>query len=569
MIQQVYRRYGVEMVGPSDVIVEDTLAKVLEALGGKEALDKVQTKITIGKLDANGWPRNYQAWSKIPEKLRVKLDSVVSQQDTTFDGERGWEITQGGYREIYGPELANFRINPLFKPLDSLLTCLKKGASVEFKGKEKIDKKEAYVVLFRPKDVLPETFYFNTRDYLPLKETMKIPLAGSERELIVRYGDWRKVGNVILPFSIVQETADQDFPLKSSLKVLEYELNAPIKDDFFRGPKEGYSGEPYEISLATIPRNMYKEKDAMSPTESWTFHLLVQEKYGRALKPEHASIELYCDKRRVKNVEFSGEALEAIRGARFSGLASQREIFDLRHSFSEPASLKINWMVYDLECVTPEGKKICKVLEIPVSHYTQRSKLTFPLKGNFLAFCHSKMEWSQWYAIDLIPLGPKLEIVKRKGKNNRDFFAWGKEIFAPADGVVVYARNDVPDNDRPTVTRRDIFTKLPEPQWAIGGNVVVIDHGNNEFSFLAHLQQGSVRVRKGDKVEKGQVIGLLGNSGNSDAPHLHYHLMAGGELFRSDGLPIYFENVFSPLIMEEPVPTPLTGVRGMLILKAK
>jgi murein DD-endopeptidase MepM/ murein hydrolase activator NlpD len=136
----------------------------------------------------------------------------------------------------------------------------------------------------------------------------------------------------------------------------------------------------------------------------------------------------------------------------------------------------------------------------------------------------------------------------------------------------VYARNDVPDNDRPTVTRRDVFTKLSEPHWAIGGNVIVIDHGNGEFSFLAHLNQGSVRVSKGDEVKKGQVIGLLGNSGNSNAPHLHYHLMAGSELFRCDGLPVRFENVFSPLIMEEPILTPLTSVKGalgVLILKAK
>jgi hypothetical protein len=553
----------------SDVMVKDIEAGVLKALGGKAALDRVATKNTTGKLERNGWPGSCQTWSKMPEKLRVRWDSALGLEETTFDGERGWEIKRGRHREIYGLELVSFRRNPLFNPLNSLLNYLKKAVPKEFKGKEKIGRKEAYVLLFRPKNVPPETFYFNTRDYLPLKETLKIPLGGNERELIVRYDDWRKVEGIMLPFSIVQEVADPEFPLKSSLKVCEYELSVPIEDNFFRGPKEGYSYEPYEVSLETIPRNIYKESDAMPSTESWIFHLLVQEKYGRALKPEHANIELYCDNRRVKNVDFSGEALEAIIGAWFSGLASQREVFDLRHSFSEPASLKINRMVYDLECVTPEGKKIRKVLEIPVSHYTQRSKLTFPLKGNFLAFCHSKTEWSQWYAIDIIPLGPKLEIVKRKGKNNKDFFAWGREIFAPADGVVVYARNDVPDNDRPTVTRRDIFTKLPEPQWAIGGNVVVIDHGNNEFSFLAHLQQGSVRVRKGDKAKKGQVIGLLGNSGNSDAPHLHYHLMAGGELFRSDGLPIYFENVFSPLIMEEPVPTPLTGVRGMLILKAK
>jgi len=556
-----------------DASVDSMLAKTLKALGGKEALENVQTRVMIGDLDANGWPVSCQAWSKMPEKLKVKLNSVLSQSETTFDGEKGWEIRQGGHREIYGPELASFRMNPLYNPLNSLLTYLKKEVPAEFKGEEKVDKKKAYVVLFRPKNGLPETFHFNKKDCLPLKESVKVPIAGSERQLIVRYGDWRKVEKMMFPFSIVQETVDQNFPQKSSLKIHKLELNVPIKDDFFQGPKEGYSDEPFDVSLETIPQNIYKESYEMPLTEGWIFNLLVKEKHGRAIKPEYANIELYCDKRRLKNMEFSGEALEAIRGTRFFGLALKREVFDLRHSLSEPSSLKVNRMVYNLELSTAKGKKIRKTLEIPVSCHEQKTKLIFPLTGNFLAFCHEKMEWSQWYAIDVIPLSPKLEIVKRKGKNNKDFFAWGREILAPGDGLIVYARNDVPDNDRPTVTRRDIFTKLPEPRWAVGGNVVVIDHGNNEFSFLAHLQQGSVRVRKGEKVKRGQVIGLLGNSGNSDAPHLHYHLMASGELFRSDGLPIHFENVFSPLIMigesEQAVLTPLPSLRGMLILKAK
>ena len=60
---------------------------------------------------------------------------------------------------------------------------------------------------------------------------------------------------------------------------------------------------------------------------------------------------------------------------------------------------------------------------------------------------------------------------------------------------------------------------------------------------LAHMQRGSVRVKIGDRVRQGQVIGLLGSSGRSEAPHLHYHLMAGSILFRSDGLPSHFDNL--------------------------
>jgi murein DD-endopeptidase MepM/ murein hydrolase activator NlpD len=79
--------------------------------------------------------------------------------------------------------------------------------------------------------------------------------------------------------------------------------------------------------------------------------------------------------------------------------------------------------------------------------------------------------------------------------------------------------------------------------WAVGGNCVVLDHGNGEFSFLGHMQKGSVRVEKGGKVKQGQVLGLLGSSGSAQGPHLHYHLMAGGVIFHSDGLPSRFVNV--------------------------
>jgi murein DD-endopeptidase MepM/ murein hydrolase activator NlpD len=120
-------------------------------------------------------------------------------------------------------------------------------------------------------------------------------------------------------------------------------------------------------------------------------------------------------------------------------------------------------------------------------------------------------------------------------------------VISPADGTVTYARNDVPDNPQPEKIEKYLFLSRPEPWWAVGDNCVVIDHGNGEFSFLAHMQKGSVQVKKGDHVAQRQMIGLLGNSGNADGPHLHYHLMAGPTIFRSDGLPSRFSNTDIPV----------------------
>ena len=69
------------------------------------------------------------------------------------------------------------------------------------------------------------------------------------------------------------------------------------------------------------------------------------------------------------------------------------------------------------------------------------------------------------------------------------------------------------------------------------GNSVVLDLGHGRFALYAHLQPGSVRVRAGERVTRGQVIGLVGNSGNSVAPHLHFHVMDGASPLDSNGLP--------------------------------
>lgn len=109
--------------------------------------------------------------------------------------------------------------------------------------------------------------------------------------------------------------------------------------------------------------------------------------------------------------------------------------------------------------------------------------------------------------------------MKTNGESGGDFYGWGREVLATGCGTVVYSRNDVPDNIRPGETDVNLFSKLPDPLWAIGGNSIVIDHGNGESSFLAHMQKGSIRVKAGDTVQQGQVIGLLGSPGHADAAH--------------------------------------------------
>jgi hypothetical protein len=121
---------------------------------------------------------------------------------------------------------------------------------------------------------------------------------------------------------------------------------------------------------------------------------------------------------------------------------------------------------------------------------------------------------------------------------NAMFYGYGAEVLAVADGVVATVVDGIPDN----VPRADGRTEMPVPFTnATGsGNWVALDIGNGRYAFYAHLQPGSIRVRVGDRVRAGAILGLLGNSGNSVGPHLHFHVGDANSLNGSEGQPYVF-----------------------------
>ena len=101
------------------------------------------------------------------------------------------------------------------------------------------------------------------------------------------------------------------------------------------------------------------------------------------------------------------------------------------------------------------------------------------------------------------------------GKHNSDWPAYGAPLYAVADGTVVSTVDNLPDI--PPLAAPN----LSGPQ-DYGGNSVCIKIGPARYAVYAHLQPGSVRVRRGQRVRTGQIIGLVGNSGNTTFPHLHF-----------------------------------------------
>jgi hypothetical protein len=335
------------------------------------------------------------------------------------------------------------------------------------------------------------------------------------------------------------------------------------------------SGE-YAIALSTWPHRIYKENDGLlqpAPTESCVFNLVVKGQHNRAMDTVSARLEFYSSGEVVHVSELSRKALQAIRGVSIATRNTpdrEEELFDFRHYFSLPVSLDVDRLAYTLTLMPPGGSEMRKRLEIPLLRYEGHAKLIFPMKGKcWIGLAHDFNEphsdgRSQHFAYDILGVGPNWEIVRGAGAANSDFYTWGRQVIAPADAKVLYARNDVPDNPGPGRIDKDLMTKLPDPDNAIPGNNITLDHGSGEYSSLGHMRQGSVRVKTGDHVKQGDVLGEVGSAGDSMTPHLHYQLCSGDRWQTADGLPSRFDNISFELF-QRPIPIP-TPKRGFLLI---
>ena len=139
----------------------------------------------------------------------------------------------------------------------------------------------------------------------------------------------------------------------------------------------------------------------------------------------------------------------------------------------------------------------------------------------------------QRFAIDVVQI-ENGSTFTGNGLRNEDYYCFGDTLFAPGEGQIVEMENLVPENIPKQTNKNQLF-----------GNYVIIDHGNDEYSVLAHFMKNSITVTVGDMVTKGQVIGLVGNSGNSTEPHLHYHLQNNPSIMKGVGLPAQFPNYYA------------------------
>jgi hypothetical protein len=146
---------------------------------------------------------------------------------------------------------------------------------------------------------------------------------------------------------------------------------------------------------------------------------------------------------------------------------------------------------------------------------------------------------SRRYAVDWKQYGADGKSWSGDAREVRSYHAYGQKVVAVAAGVVVAASDAYPDNIPRTPAGFE--TAVPITMESVAGNRVVIDIGGGQYAYYAHLQPGSVRVKKGDRVRRGQLLARVGNSGDARKPHLHFQLTDRPDVLASEGLPHLFE----------------------------
>ena len=237
-----------------------------------------------------------------------------------------------------------------------------------------------------------------------------------------------------------------------------------------------------------------------------------------------------------------------VRESRFATAAS---VFALRCVFDGNANIA-GFLIQPVKPTTPA----------PTAYldYQTKAVLRLPFEGDWYTFWGGRSQEQNYHVIARDQRFAYDFVVLRDGKShhgdpavNENYYCWNQKILAPATGTVVVAKDGLPDQKPGVMDASNA-----------AGNHVVLDLGNQEYAVLAHLRQGSVKVKAGESVQSGQELGRCGNSGNTSEPHLHFHLQNAAVFGQGEGLPALFNNYLAdgkPVARGEPL-------RGQIVSSA-
>jgi hypothetical protein len=153
---------------------------------------------------------------------------------------------------------------------------------------------------------------------------------------------------------------------------------------------------------------------------------------------------------------------------------------------------------------------------------TRHMRAALPVNGRMWLAQRYAVDWERLNGEDRIYTGPKEKL--------ESYAIFGQPVLAVADALVVSVIDGLPEQ-----TPGAYPTNIPLDE--ADGNSVILDLGNRRYALYAHMQPGSIKVHRGDHVKTGQTIGLVGDTGNSIVPHLHFQVTDGPSSLSANGFP--------------------------------
>ena len=228
-----------------------------------------------------------------------------------------------------------------------------------------------------------------------------------------------------------------------------------------------------------------------------------------------------------------------------AGNITKREFVNYEQTYAsykttfEKALFAVNISVDDNSKINGLLVKPFKESELPKIE-RNTTKLLLPFNGEWTVtwggdtkeLNHHIASKAQKNAFDIVITDNKGNSYKTDGETNEDYYAFGKELISPCDGEVVLVVDGVKDN------KPGILNPIYVP-----GNTVIIKTQKSEYLFFAHFKQNSIKVKQGQRVTIGQLLGLCGNSGNSSEAHLHFHIQNVEDMNQATGVKCYFDKI--------------------------
>jgi hypothetical protein len=236
------------------------------------------------------------------------------------------------------------------------------------------------------------------------------------------------------------------------------------------------------------------------------------------------------------------------------GPGTERLIMNPLHTF--PRDLQLSRVMFELTLVRAgDTQQLIARAEVNPHQPAARARLILPVRDPVIAWSghdylshHRRWDFldpriaglgfdsnAGRYSYDFIVVDAAGAMRDGDPDRNESWFGFGHPVVAPAAGVVVGVMSDQPDD------RRFDIAAVSSDLLVVYGNRVLIEHAPGEVSMLAHLQQGSVKVKVGDRVRAGQHVAAMGASGSALMPHLHYQLQTTAT-GHAEGLPAIFHD---------------------------